>query len=530
MTLPIQSKLSTSPNPILAFRGEGRVDVPLHPLEKTLIFFASLHLCFLPWAIGGMNPWAQITAFFLSLPVIVVALLNRTYVGELTAEGPFRLVMWPRLLKTPVFWLGLAFLLYLLIGALNPAWKYMSNDRVWWLRQIEHLEWLPTSVRTSFEQYNAWRVLMIYTSIWFLACGLTLGLTRRIGVLAVFSLLIANGALLALLGVLQRVTGASGLFWSYDSPNASFISSFIYRNHAAAYFNLLALTALGLMAWHYLRGNRRHARSSPAPLYAFCAVGLSMVVFLSLSRAGAILLLGSLTLGFFGYVIWILRRGFQNIDYGVSALVVGIFLVFIYVGSHFLKLSDSIDRVHNLFERDWQETVVVRDTAAKATWELAAEQPLTGWGAGSFRHAFPRSQMNYPEIFQRQQGKRTMTFRWEFAHNDWAQGFAELGYVGMGLLAVLFGSFVFIFVRHGVFLNPPMLLVFVALCTTLLHAWVDFPAHNPAVLTTWCAVCVLLGRWAQLERQSYRRPDDAIPLRALPPTPLRPPASPSPST
>ena len=39
-------------------------------------------------------------------------------------------------LRARIFWLGLMFLLYILIQALNPAWEYVTDGRSWWLRGV----------------------------------------------------------------------------------------------------------------------------------------------------------------------------------------------------------------------------------------------------------------------------------------------------------------------------------------------------------------------------------------------------------
>ncbi|TAG29793.1 MAG: O-antigen ligase domain-containing protein, partial [Verrucomicrobia bacterium] len=120
---------------------------------------------------------------------------------------------------------------------------------------------------------------------------------------------------------------------------------------------------------------------------------------------------------------------------------------------------------------------------------------LTGWGAGSFRHAFPIHQKNYSEIFR--SGRHTLF--WDHAHNDYVQALAELGIIGalFPILALLW--MLIKFCRIGALANPAFLLLLLGFGLPLAHSWVDFPLYNAAIFTTFCAAWILTLRWAELE-------------------------------
>lgn len=89
-----------------AFRPQAK-EYALHPLEKSLAIVVIVLLVFLPWALGGMKLWAQQIAFGLAALAFVLALIPRTYDDRYHAGGNLRLYMWPKLLRFPIFWLGL---------------------------------------------------------------------------------------------------------------------------------------------------------------------------------------------------------------------------------------------------------------------------------------------------------------------------------------------------------------------------------------------------------------------------------------
>ncbi|MDO8543521.1 MAG: O-antigen ligase domain-containing protein, partial [Opitutaceae bacterium] len=229
----------------------------VHPAELTLLWIICAHLVFLPWAIGAMRPWAQWISFGFSVLSFGMALMPRTYTAEHTASNQFRLIMWPKLARFPIFWLGLGLLGYVLTQALNPAWTFQTDGKGWWMASTPHKDWLPTGVDVPFNRWGPWRMLLIYTAGWLTVCAMWVGFTRRRSVQVFFVTLAVNGLLVAAFGVAQRLFGNGKIYWFYKSVNDSFFSSFVYKNHAGAYLVLALAVTCGLAGWFYMRGLRR---------------------------------------------------------------------------------------------------------------------------------------------------------------------------------------------------------------------------------------------------------------------------------
>ena len=374
-----------------SFRGKSKSSVPLHELELALVLIACIHLCFLPWALGARAPWAQITSAVLGILALIIACWPRHYQGELAPQGSFILHPWSRLLKFPVFWLGLALLGYVACQALNPAYRRVEAFPYWWLVPIEHITWLPSGVDAPFEKMNAWRMLCILGGAWTLACALWIGLTRRSGLHFILTVLVANGAVLALIGVLQKVTNATEVLWFIKPPASYFASTFFYKNHAGAYFNLVLVAAVALMAWHYIRAQRHLERSSPAPLYAFAVVILAAMVFLSNSRTAMGLLIGYALAAGGVLLVWrIKNREGATISPALTGLMAAGALTLIVGAVSFLNLDKSIDQLRYVASEDGQKVhLEPRILARQATMDLFKEEKAFGWGGGSFRQLSP---------------------------------------------------------------------------------------------------------------------------------------------
>ncbi len=457
----------------------------------------------MPWALGTMHVWSQFVSLGLAMLAFVVALISRHYRGNLAPQGDFKLIMWPKLIRFPLFWLGLLFLGYILIQALNPAWTYVTDGKFWWLDPVDNISWLPSSMETPYKDMNPWRVLVIYSAAWLLACALWVGITRRAAVQTLFTVVVVNGTLLAIIGILERVTHAKYILWGLkNAPTGGgrFFATLIYKNHAGGYFNLVLMLCTGLLYWHFSRAERRMDRTSPAPVFAFCAVLCGLSVLLSASRAGTILLMLFTLVAFISFGIRCTVYRSEGRSPLVITLLCGIFALFIGLGAYFLKTDQAFGRLGKLMgDGKTDSSVVTRTLARQATMEMARDNLVTGWGAGSFRHYFPIYQRNYPEIYNYTGPKSRL--RWEYAHNDYVQLLAELGLIGAGIVLAMLACGVGHLVRQRAWLKPHLLFLVLALVITAAHAWVDFQFHNPAILFLWCASAVLLGRWAELENR-----------------------------
>jgi O-antigen ligase len=473
----------------------------LHPLETGLIIVAGLLLCLMPWALGTMHVWSQFLSLGLASLAFVLALINRRYRGELAPQGDFKLIMWPKLIRFPLFWLGLLLLAYILTQALNPALAYVTDGKFWWREPLDHISWLPAGMQTPYKDMNPWRMLVIYGGAWLLVCALWVGVTRRAGIQTLFTVIAANGALFAIVGILQKVTHAKYILWGLkDVTTASyFFGTIIYKNHAGAYLNLVLMLSVGLLYWHFSRAERRMERTSPAPIFAFCAVLLGISVLLTASRAATLLLMVFTLIAFIGFIVRCTFYRSESRSPWVITLLCAIFALFIGLGSYFLNAEEAFGRIGKLMEAGKTDSSVFsRTLVRKATWDMAKDNLVTGRGAGSFRHYFPVHQRHYPEIYIAPWNPK-LRMRWEYAHNDYVQLLAELGLIGAGILLPMLVCGVRHLLRQRIYERPHLMFLLLALVVTAAHAWVDFQFHNPAILFLWCASAVLLGRWAEFE-------------------------------
>ncbi len=466
---------------------------PGRPLqEKVLLACLALLLLFLPWALGTMHVWSQFTALGLAAVCFFVALLPRP-------SDPVTPAL-VKLVRFPVFYLGLLLMGYITIQGYNPAWRYFELAGYWYMLPInDHITWLPTGTRTAFEQSNPFRYLVILGIPFLTVCAIWCGITRRESVFFLLILLVLNGVVLSLLGFAQILTGADKIFWTIEHSARHTVASFIYRNHAAAYFNLMVGLSGALALYYFHEGRLMLRRSDPSGIFLFFSVVILAVVGLSLSRAGTVM--GTITLLSL-FCVFLFYTLVQTTTKTNKLIAVFIMTLVVAFGGYLVsqvdydRLIERFDQISELDDRPWE----VRWSATKATAEMFSDNWLYGTGAGSFRWLFPAYQ-----DWESDSAAFGPDRLWQYAHNDLLQFPTELGVVGMSLIFLCLGYFGWQLLARRTVRNPLAFFILFTLAITILHNAVDFNFQNPAILTTWATMLALVTILVRMERVSERR-------------------------
>ncbi|MBI5689902.1 MAG: O-antigen ligase family protein [Verrucomicrobia bacterium] len=490
--------LSDLQKPLEHFRAKTK-RLKVHSAEITVLWVVGIHLVFLPWALGTMRPWAQVISLGFAILAFILSLLPRNYTAEHTGAASFRLFTFPKLLKFPPFWIGLALLGLVTVQGFNPAWNYHNTGKLWWITPRPHIEWLPSGVAVKFEEWGAWRMLAIYTSAWLTMCTVWVAFTRRRTVQLLLVTLAFNGLLLALFGIAQRLFGNGKIFWFVDSPNPQFFSSFIYKNHSGAYLDLTLAVSCGLAAWYYLRGLRRLEKSNPSGVIAFFSTCIAVGILTSYARGATLVMLVFLLATIGAFLVHQIRMPAENRKPIVLIVLVLVFGYFLKTGLEALRSQEAWDRLKAGVTRE-DLSLEFRDRVTRASWEMLQERWKLGIGAGSYRFVFPLYQHRHPELVSFQ-GRRIF---FEHAHNDILEIPIELGITGVLLLLAGLGWFLFALVRSYFWENALSASVVLGLLLLLGYGWWDFPFQCPAILITWLTLWTIITMWTQFEEMNVK--------------------------
>jgi O-antigen ligase len=483
---------------------EGRSRSSIRVREWLVAISAGATLAFTAWGLGGVQMWTLHVLlvgglFTLSSAVINVRFSKFPYLS-LSNQTLRRLISWPP------FWFSFLFLLYLLIGALNPAAEVVRDERGWWVEAVQAplATWLPTSVRSDYQPMNAWRVLASFVAAFTLIWGLWAGLTQRKPILLVLWCLLLSGAVMGLAAILQHLTEAKAVLWTFPSSNRNFWGSFFYRNQAAAYLNLI-LIASGVLFFYHAKRTREFSRSGGPHFLCFVFFALTAAsIGLALSRGG-ILICSILIVC---YLVLLVLFGLQSIphlrSFWLSILPVFILGLGALLAVSYINFDAIYERFGDLGKAIETGDQEARAISTKASWDMAQDRLALGWGGGSFRYIFPMYQRNYPEIhYARYHMKKGWVGRkmYNYAHNDIVQFVAEYGAIGsalvlLTLLWILFSAFR-IFSFSAFFL-------LVGFATSISNAFFDFIFNSPAYWMAFLSLLVASSKLLQMEAARKR--------------------------
>ena len=302
----------------------------------------------------------------------------------------------------------------------------------------------------------------------------------------------AVGGSLALLGLLQKATGASMIFWqSVERPVKTFFATFFYHGNAGAFLNLTLPLTCGLA----LRAFRRKHTNAARALWLSLALVSLVAVLANTSRASQAL---GVTL-FFCLLFGVFLQRWRAAGYGRgthTAIVTAVVVLAAVAVIQASRMDQSIARWENINE------TVSHDARWSAMQVAIRALPEAGWlgfGPGTFHIMFP--------YLTGSLGENVRGF-WLFLHQDYLQTLLEWGWLGAILWAVVFFGGMAIGLANRVAERESkswmprqrlfLTCVLLGLGATVLHALVDFPLQIASIqlyVAVYLGICWGSASW-----------------------------------
>ena len=426
-----------------------------------------------PWLYGVTTAWA------IELVSGMLGLVLAIWVASLLLDR-----RWPMVPRTLVVLAGLILL------------------QGWWMVVNAHAIYDPTfrlfAPLAAFLPSAPGSADYVLSFTWMLRATVLLGVVclvaeiaqRPVWLLRLWYALAIAGGSIALLGLVQKGTGAQMIFWQPAAPAdaKTFFATYYYHANAGAFLNLVLPAIAGLALWTVARS----ARNFPRTVSATTLLIVVMAVFSNTSRmaqAVGVLIMMALVAAVVRPAARIIARAEKR------TLLVGVLLVAVTA----LAIAQAAQLDKPLVR--WQEftkqmPVDARWAANRAALSAVGDSALFGFGPGSFRAVFP----HYQQAFKgRLQGS------WRFLHDDYLQTLLEWGWIGSALIAALFFGGIVIAVRSYLrgqrwskrqrLLLPCVVL---ALFGVAIHAAVDFPLQILSIqlfVATYLGICWGSVRW-----------------------------------
>ena len=296
---------------------------------------------------------------------------------------------------------------------------------------------------------------------------------------------------IALLGLLQKATGARMIFWQTAPPwgVGTFFATYYYHANAGAYLNLVWPLTAGLA----IRAFTRPCHPTVRAMWISIFVLTVAAVLANTSRVAqliALLLLVAICVQFGPVLLRKLSRTEKNVVFA-GALAILLALVAFGQASH---LEQPLNRWQSLSKRTSEDA---RWQASHLAVNALRDIGFFGFGPGTFRVVFP----SYNNV-----STNHVPGTWRFLHEDYLQTALEWGWIGASLWALLFlggiADGIRSFKKYASHWTPRrrllLPLVVIALFGVALHALVDFPLQIASIqlyVATYLGLCWGSGMW-----------------------------------
>jgi O-antigen ligase len=355
----------------------------------------------------------------------------------------------------------------LISGKANQESKILTHKPLLSKRQGFSSNWMPISIYPYATKTEFFKILA-YIGMFFLVTN-----TPNLRINRIIVVIIGVGFFISLVGILQKLTGTTNIYWVRDASYAVPFGPYINRNHFAGYIGMVILLAFGLLISRFTdiasyRTVTRRSMSAEFQSHLFTNFLLIFIItimisalFLSLSRGGII----SFIVGMVVFVALIsfsrtkvvISRG-RSIIFTVLTLTL-ILLIWLGLGPIFDRFSDlSAPTRYELY----QDTI-----------SMAKDFPTFGTGLGTFQYLYPRY--------------RTVHGQFYIVHteNDYLEHLTDNGL--FGFMIVLGGIILFFrktltvwWERRDPYARGVTLGGVCGVIAILIHSFVDFNLHIPA--------------------------------------------------
>jgi hypothetical protein len=232
--------------------------------------------------------------------------------------------------------------------------------------------------------------------------------------------IVITGGSIALLGLLQKATGAEAIFWQtpISGYGKTFFASYYYHANAGAFLNLVLPLSAGLAVRTFGTSSSPAVRSLWLMMFL-----LNLAAVASNTSRGAQLVAALIVILLLFQLGPRIFRGLSRSEKNVAlAGAAAIFLVLYAVGQ-----ASHLEQPLSHWKQSEELSQDARWLATRVALNALPQVGVLGFGPGTFRAVFPS--LN---------GDDLVAGTWRFLHEDYLQTAIEWGWVGSAIWGLLF--------------------------------------------------------------------------------------------
>lgn len=448
--------------------------VPEHISVRRILTCGIFFLCGgTAWLRGGL--YSPLQWFMLTIALLLC--------GGMAFLRPERLQIFRfRLVRDPLFYLGLTFLILIIAQWINSNYWVVADEEGVVEMSRNPPRWLPWSVdREDSGQMFGW-----FFPAWVVVL-LVRNLLNKSHVKLLLYLLVWNSALLACVGIGQQIVGMEKMMGFWHAPSDIFFATFDYPNHAAAWFYLNAALAAGLAH----ESAKKRKPPVQIAVWAVCFLMCIIASFMTLSRFGASIALIVLLVALVVFMRRALRnrKGSSAVNVYIAACIVALLGGTLFLGAGSGSLSKEVLSKALVGEKSVAGDLAGRIEQMPLAWEIVKDYPLFGSGGWGYRWLtklyIPAEEWGFWEKASRAN-----------VHCDPLQFLSEFGFFGatcMGLIVAVLIAGAVAGARVGVL----ALWMGGGLAVVFLHSLIDLPFRCPAIVLQWCCLLSAVPLWTR---------------------------------
>lgn len=466
-------------------------------LEKKYLAVLSLAWVLPAWWMGASGVFGQWMLLLLAGTALVLAWMLPKRDAR-AAEGKKH--WWP--VGGSVAFLGFVF-----VQALNPAFGFAAGWPVGSLVGIPHVAWLPSGMATPFSggqngtvpYENSWRYLLIFSGAAMLLWATASGVRRTELARRWLEVLLAHAVFFSVVALLHNVSGSRLTYWFfYDPANRLGGPQFPNGNQQSAYqVILLAITLAAARV-------RSEARPFPTVRWrSWLMFGACALVWLGCvsGRHRSGILLGSALVGLALLQIWWRARARTRLKValigvcGAAVLAAGISVV--------PPLRETAERFAEF--RAEPATILrggnFRMLQHEVAWRMFDDARVFGWGGGCYLYLYNGYYRQVPELARELEAQGLNRIVFPHADSDWAEFLAEYGIAGTSLFVAPLLCWLAWFLPRAKRTRAEVWLLAAGVACVLTQASIDPALRNPVVLSATAGAA-----WLAVKLHRARRP------------------------